>query len=140
MEPGREPRVSEHVSAWNEAVWLVAEALGEARFVDRYALRRRLDALRDLHEAVTILDRAAEAQSPPVSVVRMRGAVRALRRDACGVLIGMADGQDVNRSADGQGASGRGAAGRRIDSIDATLGRPRVALEVEAGGTVGRDA
>ncbi len=120
VEAGHEPRITEHVSAWNEAVWLAGETLGEARFVDRAAMTRRLDALRDLHDSVMILDRAAEAASPPVSAERMRGEVEALRRVACGVLIGMAEGRQPT--------------GRRIEAIDATLERLRAAMELEPFG------
>jgi hypothetical protein len=58
--------------------------------------------------------------SPPVSVERMRGEVEVLRRQACGVLIGMAE--------------GRPAEGRRIDDIDAALERLRAAMESEPYG------
>ncbi len=120
VEPGHEPRVTAHVSAWNEAVWLAAETLNEARSVNQDAMRRRLEALRELHDSVTILDRAAEAASPPLSVERMHGEVMALRRDACGVLIGMAEGRDVEE--------------RRIDAIDETLEHLRAAMKAQPDG------
>ena len=75
---------------------------------------------RELHDSVTILDRAAEAASPPLSVERMQGEVAALRRDACGVLNGMAE--------------GRHGSGRRVEAIDATLERLRAAMEAEPPG------
>jgi uncharacterized membrane protein YccC len=91
VEEGRTPRVDEHVSAWNEAVWLSGEALGEARLVNRAGMERRLQALRELHESVTILDRAAETASPPVSVEVMRSQVGRLREHAVEVLARLAE-------------------------------------------------
>lgn len=119
VEEGHPPRVGAHVSAWNEAVWLAQEALSDARFVDRERLQARLDRLRDLHESVSILDRAAEAASPPLTVEAMRDRIGGLRRDACGLLTSLAE--------------GRRGAGARIASIDATLDRLRRALETEHG-------
>ncbi|TNC59695.1 hypothetical protein [Rubellimicrobium roseum] len=118
VEEGRTPRVAEHVSAWNEAVWLAQEALEESRFVDRGLMQRRLDALRDLHESVAILDRAAEAESPPMSVESMVGEVSALRRNACAVLTGMAEGR---RQKD-----------ERIKAMDAALEHLRQVLKNES--------
>lgn len=117
MEPGHEPRVAAHVSAWNEAAWLAQEALVAAKFVDRDGMQRRLDALRGLHDSIVILDRAAEVQTPPLSVQVLRDRVGVLRRDACDVLEGMANGA---RRVD-----------RRIGAIDATLGELRQALDEE---------
>jgi uncharacterized membrane protein YccC len=117
VEEGRTPHVDEHVSAWNEAVWLAGEALGEAVFVDRDAMRRRLDALRELHESVTILDRAAEAADPPLSAELMRDQVGGLKRDACAVLTDLAE--------------GRRRAKRPIRAMDETLGRLRRAIEAD---------
>ncbi|WP_210526503.1 FUSC family protein [Rubellimicrobium arenae] len=125
VEPGRTPRVDEHLSAWHEAVWLAQEALSEARFVDRAGMQARLDALRELHDSVTILDRAAEAESPPLAVEGMRGQVMHLRRDACEVLTGMARGEDAGAG--------------QIDDIDATLERLRAAMEAEAVGGAERE-
>jgi hypothetical protein len=65
VEAGHAPRVPEHLGEWNEAVWLAAESLGDARGRARGGLDRRLSALRELHDSVTILDRAAETASPP---------------------------------------------------------------------------
>ena len=124
VEEGQAPRVPEHVSAWNEAVWLAAEALGEVRFADAGGMRRRLDALRDLHDSVTILDRAATVETPPPSVEVMRDQVEALRRDACAVLTGLAEGR-------------RG--GRRIGAIDATLGELRRRLDAEDARSPGHE-
>ncbi|CAA9414958.1 MAG: hypothetical protein AVDCRST_MAG15-1828 [uncultured Rubellimicrobium sp.] len=116
LEAGHEPRVPEHVGAWNEAVWLAQESLSDARFVDSGGMQRRLDALRELHESIVILDRAAEVESPPPSVEVMRDQVHALRRDTCAVLTGMAEGRD---------------AGGRMGAIDATLGELRRRLDEE---------
>ncbi|TNC48953.1 hypothetical protein FHG66_12335 [Rubellimicrobium rubrum] len=116
VESGHTPRIQEHVSAWNESVWLTQEALSDAKFVNREKMQRQLDALRELHDSVIILDRAAEVQDPPLSVEIMRGQVDVLRQDACHVLNGMAEGRR---------------AGRRIDAIDATLEKLRSALEAE---------
>jgi uncharacterized membrane protein YccC len=117
VEEGRTPHVDEHLSAWNEAVWLAGEALGEARFVDRDAMRRRLDALRGLHESVTILDRAAEAASPPLTVELMRNQVGGLKRDACAVLTALAEGRRQVQAP--------------IRAMDKTLARLRRAMEAE---------
>jgi uncharacterized membrane protein YccC len=117
VEDGRTPHVDEHISAWNEAVWLAGEALGEAIFVDRDDMRQRLDALRELHDSVTILDRAAEAASPPLSVGVMHGQVGDLKRDACAVLTDLAGGR---RQAQG-----------RLRAMDETLARLRRAMEGE---------
>ena len=125
MEPGRTPRVPHHVSAWSEAVWLAAEELDAARFVNREGLRRRLDALRELHESVVILDRAAEAQTPPLAATALAPQVKALRRDACAVLLHMADGPR---------AGGRREPEKRLDAIDAALDRLRAALADEDPG------
>ncbi len=116
VEEGRTPRVDEHVSAWNEAVWLAGEALGEARLVNREGMERRLRALRELHESVTILDRAAETASPPLSVEVMRGQVGRLRQHAVEVLV---------RLAEGQGTAGR------IGAVDRDLRDLREAMEDE---------
>lgn len=131
MEPGRAPRIPEHVSAWSEAVWLSAEALAAARFVDREGLERRLDALRELHESVVILDRAAVAETPPVAATALAPQVEALRRDACAVLLHMAD----RHRADGHWAAGEREPKGRIEAIDATLERLRAALADEDPGT-----
>lgn len=117
VEKGRTPHVDEHLSAWNEAVWLAGEALGEARFVDRDAMRRRLDALRELHELVTILDRTAEAASPPLTLELMHDQVGGLKRDACAVLTDLANGR---RQVQGP-----------IQAMDETLARLRRAIEAE---------
>jgi uncharacterized membrane protein YccC len=117
LEPGREPRLSKHVSAWNEAVWLAQEALGEAKFVDRARMQGRLDALRELHDSIVILDRAAKVQTPPLSVEVMRTQVDVLRRDAVDVLEGM--------------AAGHRPVSQRIGTIDATLQRLRQAMSEE---------
>ena len=117
MEPGREPRLSEHVSAWNEAVWLAQEALGEAKFVDRAGMQGRLDALRELHDSIVILDRAAKVQTPPLSVEVMRTQVDVLRRDAVDVLEGM--------------AAGHRHVGQRIGAIDAAMQKLRRAMDEE---------
>jgi uncharacterized membrane protein YccC len=117
VEEGRTPHVGEHVSAWNEAVWLAGEALGEAMFVERDAMRRRLDALRELHESVTILDRAAEAADPPLSVELMRDQVEGLKRDACAVLTNLAEGRRQSQG--------------RIRAMDETLARLRRVMEAE---------
>lgn len=130
LEPGRTPRVPQHVSAWGEAVWLAAEALAAARFVDREGLRRRLDSLRELHESVVMLDRAAEAQTPPLAVTALAPQVEGLRRDACAVLLHMAD----RHGAEKQGAAGRREPEERIAAIDATLERLRAALADEDPG------
>jgi uncharacterized membrane protein YccC len=117
VEEGRTPQVDEHISAWNEAVWLAGEALDEARFVDHEAMQQRLNALRELHDSVTILDRAAEAADPPLSVEVMRGQVGGLKRDACAVLTDLAEGR---RPAHG-----------RLRAMDETLARLRRAMETE---------
>lgn len=116
VEEGRTPRVDEHVSAWNEAVWLANEALEQARFVNRESMERRLRALRELHESVTILDRAAETASPPVSVEVMRGQVGRLRRHAVEVLLTLAAGYS---------------AGGQIGAVDGDLQDLREAMEDE---------
>lgn len=116
LEPGRAPRVAEHVTAWEEAVWLAAEALSEARFVDRAAFERRLAALRDLKDSVVILDRAAEAADPPLSPGPMRDQVARLRREACAALLGLSEGRRE---------------GARMAEIDALLAGMRTALEAE---------
>lgn len=116
VEEGRTPRVEEHVSAWNEAVWLAAEALGQARLVNREGMERRLDALRELHASVTILDRAAETASPPLSVEVMRNQVERLRRNAVEVLRALSEGREA-------------AAGQRLGAMDATLERLREAMQ-----------
>lgn len=118
VEEGRTPHVEEHVSAWNEAVWLAAEALGQARLVSRDGMERRLGALRELHASVTILDRAAETASPPLSVEAMRDQVESLRRDAVAVLRRLSEGRE-------------GAAGRRLGAMDGALERLRVAMGEE---------
>ncbi len=117
LEEGRTPRVPEHLGAWNEAVWLAAEALGEARFVDRAGMERRLEALRELNDSVVILDRAAEAADPPLSVEAMRGQVGGLRREACAVLTGLADGTP--------------GAGARVEGMERTLAQMRAGIEAE---------
>lgn len=119
MEPGHEPQVKEHVTAWNEAVWLSQESLSSAKFVDRAAPQRRLDALRALHDSVTILDRAAQAESPPAAAGGMRAEVDELRRETCEVL---------HRLAEGEGDGGR------IGEIDATLERLRAAVDEDPAG------
>jgi uncharacterized membrane protein YccC len=124
VEPGRTPRVPEHVSAWGEAVWLAAEALASARFVDREGFGRRLDALRELHESVVILDRAAEAETPPAAAAALAPQVEALRRDACAVLTHM----EERRAAGDREPAGR------IEAIDATLERLRAAVAGEDPG------
>jgi uncharacterized membrane protein YccC len=115
VEEGRTPRVEEHVSAWNEAVWLAAEALGQARLVNREGMERRLEALRELHASVTILDRAAETASPPLAVEGMAAEVEGLRRAACEALTAMAEGRGPGR----------------MGAMDATLERLREAMGAE---------
>lgn len=100
VEEGRTPQVAEHVGAWNEAVWLAQEALDDAKLVSREGMERRLGALRELHASVTILDRAAETASPPLSVEVMRDQVGRLRSDAVEVLRALSEGHE--------GRSGRG--------------------------------
>ena len=117
--------MDEHVSAWNEAVWLAGEALDEAMFVDHDAMRRRLDALRELHESVTILDRAAEAASPPLTLELMRDQVGGLKRDACAILTDLAEGRRQ---------------GQPIRAMDETLASLRRAIEAEDPGGRGRRA
>ncbi len=115
VEEGRTPRVEAHVGAWNEAAWLAAEALGQARMVNRDGMERRLEALRELHASVTILDRAAETASPPLSVEVMRDQVGRLRGNAVEVLRALSEGREA-------------AAGRRMGAMDAPLERLREAM------------
>jgi len=125
MEAGHAPRVPEHVSAWNESVWLAQEALTSAKFVDRERMQDRLDALRELHDSVTILDRAAQVETPPVAAEGMKGAVDALRRRTCEVLVGMSRGE---REA------------QRIGAIDDRMERLREAMDEEDPATPEHDA
>ena len=116
VEEGRTPRVPEHVSAWNEAVWLADESLGQARFVDGAGMRRRLDALRELNDSVVILDRAAETASPPLSVEVMRDRVGRLRAHAVEVLVALSEGKGARE---------------RIGAVDRDLASLREAMEDE---------
>jgi len=94
MEPSREAAPPEHVSAYHKALELAQEALDVAKLVERDSMRRRLDAVRRLYNSVIILDRAAEADTPPVAVSDgLRVQVDELRRDACEVLTALADGR-----------------------------------------------
>jgi uncharacterized membrane protein YccC len=117
VEEGRAPRVAEHVSAWGEAVWLAQESLASAKFVDCERMQRRLDALRELHDSVIILDRAAEAELAPAAGEGMRGEVDALRRETCQALTGMAKGQRVE--------------GGLTEDIDERLVRLKAAVDAE---------
>ena len=117
VEEGRAPRVAEHVTAWGEAVWLAQEALTSAKFVDREGMQRRLDALRELHDSVIILDRAAEAELAPAAGEGMRGEVDALRHETCQALTGMAKGKRVM--------------GGLTDDIDERLVRLKAAVDAE---------
>ncbi|EYD71548.1 hypothetical protein Rumeso_04949 [Rubellimicrobium mesophilum DSM 19309] len=114
VEEGREARVAEHVSAWGEAVWLAQEAMASAKFVDREGMRRRIEALRELHDSVIILDRAAGAEAAPAAGEGMRGEVEALRRETCEALTRMAEGR-------------RAEAG--IGEIDSLLSRLKAAVD-----------
>ncbi|HVG48373.1 MAG TPA: hypothetical protein VM899_09605 [Rubellimicrobium sp.] len=125
VEEGHAPRVPEHVAAWGEAVWLAQEALASAKFVDREAMQRRLDALRDLHDSVIILDRATSAELAPAAGEEMRGPVEALRRRTCEALTGMAKGRR---------------AGGRMGEIDERLASLRAAVDAEEADAPDHDA
>lgn len=115
MTEGRDAAPSDHVSAYHKAVGLAQEAVEAAKLVDRGGMRRRLEALRRLYNSVIILDRAAEADAPPLAgAEELRRHVGRLRQDACEVLTALAE-------------SGKGP-DRRIDRIDATLADLQAAL------------
>lgn len=113
--PGQ--RADEHVEAWNEAVWLAAEALATAKFVDRAGMEQRLAALRHLHDAVVILDRAAEAEVE----VGLGPEAEALGQEACAALTAMAD----------EEPGGAPSPAERIRALDAALERIEVSLAAD---------
>jgi len=113
---GGRTRDPANLVAWNEAVWLAGEALGTARFVDRAGMVRRLDALRRLHDAVVILDRAAEAEV----ATGLEAEAEAVEGDARGLLTAMAE--------------GRAGEPARLGALDASLARIEVALATDDPG------
>lgn len=79
-----------HLDDWNAAVWLAGEARASARASHRDAMARRLAALRGLHDAVVVLDRASEGEA----AAEMAAEVDTLRDGACAVLLALAEGRD----------------------------------------------
>lgn len=116
-DQGRERGTDGHVQAWNEAMWLAAEALDAAKFVDRAGMERRLEALRRLHDAVVILDRAAEAE------VRagLGPEAEALGQEACAALTAMADDRPGETPSPAE----------RIGTLDAALERIEASLAAD---------
>lgn len=115
MKPGRDAAPSDHVSAYHKAVGLAQEALDAAKLVNRAGMERRLDALRLLYNSIIILDRAAEAEDPPLAGAQgLHEQVRDLRNVTCEVLTTLAKGGRAPR----QG----------IDRIDEALQRLYAAL------------
>jgi hypothetical protein len=80
-------------------------------------MERRLGALRELNDSVVILDRAAEASDPPLSVEAMRGQVGGLRREAVAVLTALAE--------------ERAGAGARVEAMEDTLTQMREGIQAE---------
>lgn len=95
VEDGRNPALPGHVSEYHKAVRESQEALSVAKLVDRAGMKRRLDALHQLYDSIIILDRAAQVGLKPSTASRdLRGQIDSLRRDACAVLVSLADAQD----------------------------------------------
>ena len=105
------PAGPEAAARWSESVWLAGESVGQARFADREGMTRRLDALRRLHEAVVILDRAAEAERAPGAALRPEA--EALAREACAALQALAEGRRPDAAPLDRG----------LDAVEAALGR-----------------
>ncbi len=96
-------------------MWLAAEALSTARFVDRAGMERRLAALRRLHDAVVILDRAAEVE------VEAALGPEALGQEACAALTATADGRPGETPSPAD----------RIGALDAALERIEASLAAD---------